>query len=443
MTATSMIEFVGKFTAVLDELRRKHLGAFELWLNGALGKNPNIAEREIAERITGARRQFADDFINDRAAALIATLKPESKLDIVQQLRTFAAQVDWAQHFDPTSPDAGRWHPGLLRPLVGAALGAATGLLMFLLTASAPIPASAPTTQQPAGQAAPPPAGGPAAEQIPPAGPQLQSPSPAQKQQTAPVSTQRSFAQSAFLLISGAAGAAFGAFVVLCPPLRLPTLTGYQTSALTLARRLGLAYVLLRAGAIAAAVSAVVTALVGLAGLLITGPKPLWTILFGLAAVFLIVLFRWAFPKEEKQDRLEAARRAAVTALDRELKVDAELWAALAAGLALRPAGTTAPDPKIDHVRSIILARRDRAEPGEDILCIVEQELGLPRGPRPGGGPTIPAEFIWQPRHADLYEPFGMVKAGDTVEVKVPPQMTTDAQGIETVFQKGTVVRKR
>ena len=33
-----MIEFVGKFTAVLDELRRKHLGAFELWLNGALGK---------------------------------------------------------------------------------------------------------------------------------------------------------------------------------------------------------------------------------------------------------------------------------------------------------------------------------------------------------------------------------------------------------------------
>ena len=165
-----MIEFVGKFTAVLDELRRKHLGAFELWLNGALGKNPNIAEREIAERITGARRQFADDFINDRAAALIATLKPESKLDIVQQLRTFAAQVDWAQHFDPTSPDAGRWHPGLLRPLVGAALGAATGLLMFLLTASAPIPASAPTTQQPAGQAAPPPAGGPAAEQIPPAG---------------------------------------------------------------------------------------------------------------------------------------------------------------------------------------------------------------------------------------------------------------------------------
>jgi hypothetical protein len=98
-------------------------------------------------------------------------------------------------------------------------------------------------------------------------------------------------------------------------------------------------------------------------------------------------------------------------------------------------------DPKIDHVRSIILARRDRAEPGEDILCIVEQELGLPRGPRPGGGPTIPAEFIWQPRHADLYEPFGMVKAGDTVEVKVPPQMTTDAQGIETVFQKGTVVR--
>jgi hypothetical protein len=443
MTAMSITESVGKFAAVLDELRRKHLGAFELWLNGALGKNPDTAEKEIVERIAGARKQLADDFINGRAPSLLATLKPESKLDIIQQLRTFAAQADRSRHFDPTNLDGGRWQPGLLRPLVGAAVGAATGLLLFLLQAGAPIPASAPATQQPAGQAAPPPASAPAAGQTPPAEAQLQSPPPAQSQRTAPVSPRRSLAQSAFLLISGAVGAAFGAFVVLCPPLRRPTLTGTQSSALTLVQRLGLAYLLLRGGALTAAVSAVVTALVGLIGLLITGPKPLWTVLLGLAALFLIVLFRWAFPKEEKRDRLAATRGAAITALDRELKVDAELWAALAGGLAMRSANGRPPDPAIDHVRSIILARRDQSQSGESILCIVEQELGLPTGPRPVGGPKIPAEFIWEPRHADQYEPFGMVKPGDTVEVKVPPQMTTDAQGITTVFQKGTVVRKR
>jgi len=112
------------------------------------------------------------------------------------------------------------------------------------------------------------------------------------------------------------------------------------------------------------------------------------------------------------------------------------------AGVRLRVVAVVA-DPKLDHVRSIILARRDRSEPGESILTIVEQELNLPTGPRTGGEMKAPTEFIWEARHADLYEPFGLIKAGDMVEVKVPPQTTTDARGIRTVFQKGTVVRKR
>jgi len=440
MTAMSLIESVGKFATTLDELRRKHVGAFELWLNGALDKAPGVSEREIAERIADVRKRFAEDFINDRAPGLLAVLRPESKLDIVQQLRTFAAQSDRVRHFDPTSP-GNRWQPGILRPLIGAALGAATGLLLFLLEMSAPIPAQTPAAQQPATQTSPAPSA-PAAEPAA-ASPQQDGPTPAPSQRIAPTGGQSTLEQRTLLVVSGALGAAFGAFVVLCPPFRRPTLMGGQASAMAAARRFGLAFLLLRGGLIAAAISAVVSATIGLAGLLLTGPKPWWTILLGLAAVFLIVLFRWVFPNNEKGDRREAACRTATAALDRELKIDAELWATLAAGLALRPASAALPDPKIDHVRSIILARRDRSEPGEDILRIVEQELGLPAGPGQGSQATSPTVFAWESRHTDLYEPFGVVKVGDMVEVKVPPQMTTDAGGIARVFQKGTVARKR
>src|SRR5262245_2153045 len=109
MTTTAMIESVGKFAAALDDLRRKQLGAFELWLDGTLGKNPDTAEKEIAERISGARKQLADDFINSRAPALIGELKPEAKVDIIQQLRSFAAQADPVRHFDPASHESDRW----------------------------------------------------------------------------------------------------------------------------------------------------------------------------------------------------------------------------------------------------------------------------------------------------------------------------------------------
>jgi hypothetical protein len=321
MTATSMIDSVGKFAAALDDLRRKQLGAFELWLDGALGKNPDTVQKEIAERIAGARKQLADDFINSRAPALIAEIKPEAKVDIIQQLRSFAAQADPIRHFDPASHADDHWRPGVLRPMLGAAVGAITGLLLFLLQAGAPVPAGTPAAQPPAAQPVPAPTEQPATEQATSAPPQSEKPA----------------------------------------------------------------------------------------------SKP-------------------ATP---------GAAPSSPQALDRELKVDAERWAVLAAGLATRSGTGPSTDPKLDHVRSIILARRDRSEPGESILTIVEQELNLPTGPRTDGETKVPTEFIWEARHADLYEPFGLIKAGDMVEVKVPPQMTTDARGIQTVFQKGTVVRKR
>jgi hypothetical protein len=460
MTAMSLTESLGKFAATLDELRRKHLGAFESWLKGALATSASLSQRELVERIAGTRKAFADDFINERAPALLATLAPNSKLDVVQQLRAFAAHADRLQHFDPTSRDDTRWQPGVLRPLIGAALGAAASLLVFLLQASAPAPAQIPAAQQPATQVAPP-TGAPPADPAAASpqgdkgdkgdkgdrGDKADSPSPSQPTsapaRSAPPSPRPAFEQSALLVISGAAGAAFGAFVVLCPPFRRSALTGAQSGMLGIARRAGLALLLLRGGLMAVAVSAAVTAIAGLAGFIFTGPKPVWTILLGLAALFLIVLFRWAFPKDQKQDRLEAARRTAIAALDRELSVDAELWATLAAALVLQPARTATPDPKLDHVRSIILARRDRCEPGEDILRIVEQELALPGGPSATAPSGTPAVFPWEPRHADLYEPFGLVKVGDMVEVKVAPQMASDARGVAAVFKKGTVVRKR
>jgi hypothetical protein len=471
MTAPSMIEAAGKFAAALDELRRKHLGAFELWLDGALGKNPKLADKEIAERVARARTQFADEFINGRAPALLAVLNPDSKLDIIQQLRTFEAHADRVEHFDPVDRDGGLWRPGMLRTLAGAALGAALGVSLFLLQAGGPHDATVATTrtssaqspsdqppnahsanaQRPVEPATAPPAKSSLPNEAPPAVPRGNGPAIPPKQDAAPVGQRESLEWTVFLVLSGAFGAAIGTFIVLCPPLRRLTRMGFVQGALGHAERLGLAVLLLRGGVIASAVSVAVTAIAGLVGLLFTGPKPLWIALLGVAAVLLIVLLRSAFPRNDAQDRLEAARRVAVTALDRDLTIDSELWAALAAGLSTRPAGVTVQKPNFDQIKSIILARRDSAEPAEDILCIVEQELGLPTGPRRNGGTDIGAsigadlgaDFIWESRHAEEYEPYGVVKAGDRVEVKVPPRMTKDARGVAKVFQKGTVVRKR
>jgi hypothetical protein len=449
MTATSMIEAAGKFAAALDELRRKHVGAFELWLKGALGNSPDAVEKGIAERIAGVRKQFADEFINGRAPVLLAALNPQSRLDIVQQLRTFEAHADRVRYFDTVTRDGGRGQPGMLRALVGAALGAAAGLLLFLLQAGGPNEATIPTAQAPSTQAlstqAPsaqqpaPPAALP--NEAPLAAPRGDGPAPRPKEGAAPLGPHGSPELSAFMVLSGACGAALGVFIVLCPPLRRLTRMGFGPGVLGLAQRFGLGFLLLREGVAAAAVRVAVTALAGLAGLFFTGPKPLWTVLLGLAAVLLIVLFRSAFPQGDARDQHAAARRAAVTALDRELTVDSELWTALAAGLATRPASAASQQPELDHVRSIILARRDSAEPADSILGIVEQELGLPIGPRQDG--ATQTEFIWGPQHADQYQPYGVVKAGDRVEVKVPPRMTNDAGGAPTVFQKGTVIRKR
>ena len=99
-----MIESVGKFTAVLDELRRKHLGAFELWLNGALGKNPNIAEREIAER---KRTEHALEQANTELLRANRALRKEAE----ERRRDLNAERDrcWSQHHQWWNAREHRW----------------------------------------------------------------------------------------------------------------------------------------------------------------------------------------------------------------------------------------------------------------------------------------------------------------------------------------------
>ena len=190
---------------------------------------------------------------------------------------------------------------------------------------------------------------------------------------------------------------------------------------------------------LATALGAVVAAACGAIGVLFVGAQPLSSALFVVAALLCTALVRWGvFFRPPGQH--ESMRLLAMQSLDRELLVDLNTWSALSAGLIARPV-TVGIDPKVDQIRTVIVARRGRNDAPENILRIIEQELKLP----PGGSSvtTEASEFIWAPNAAEQYNVVGVVNVGDMVTVLTPPRFGGEASGVQEVVQKGQVMRKR
>ena len=434
MCTTSLIDADQKFSRALDELRGKYCGAFASWLNSPPAPNPPATWHDIEQKITLLRGHFVDEFISTSGPAILDDLNPGAKQDIIEQLRQFVTRTEKRPQFALPARSDGTWRPGAPRTVAGAAIGAAAALLLFALQAGPPVETVAPSKpnqvmQQPAAPVAP--------ALAPLAAPPVLTPA-----ESTPAERAESIAQAALRIIVGALGAALGAFVVVCPPLRT-VLAGFgfqlRRQTFGLAGIFGVAFLLLRRIALAAAVIAMLIIAAGFVGLIFIGPKPIWSILFGLAAILGIVLARYGIPSRTARAS-EAIRATAIDAFDRQLSIDADIWSALTAALSIRWTATVHIDPILDNIRSFVVERRNRNDPADVILRIVEQELRL----TPGGasvGPQ-PTEFKWMPQSADQYDAVEIVALGDTVTVLEPPRMTKDAKGNPVVVEKGKVMRK-
>jgi hypothetical protein len=453
MTPASLNDAYLEFAAAATELRRKYCHSFASWLDGAFANVSSAAWAEDPQKIVLLRRQFSDDFINISAPAIIEKLNPGAKQDVIQQLRSFQNQEVQPQSFVRLlSPDE-RWYPGPLRTMLGAAIGAAAALLLLALQTAGPqygnpalkqalvkqqaVPsAGLPAVGAPAGStgAQPEKATNPVPPAIAPAPTAIQ-PAPA-----AETVGPGAIEQGALRIIIAALGAAFGAFVVVCPPLRtLVGRFGLGRNIVGLIGKLGLAFMVRRVLLAAALGTAILTA-IGLLGVVFIGPKPIWSALFVLAAILGIVLARYSVPSRTASGQA-AIREAAINALNDQLGFDANTWCALSAALVVQTATAAGANPTLNQIRGIIGARRDRNEPADNILRIIEQELNLD----PGGtaAARVKSEFTWRPESAEQYDAVGIVEVGDLVSVMVAPQLGTDARGVSLVFQKGKVRRKR
>ena len=136
-------------------------------------------------------------------------------------------------------------------------------------------------------------------------------------------------------------------------------------------------------------------------------------------------------------------RRQLAARLDAELQADANVWAALAAALILKRDDVgSGPATDLREITNIILSRRAQRESGEEILQVIEQQLGLPCGVTASDQPAA-AEFVWKSTHGRDFDTFGAVAAGDLVSVSSQPLYVDDGSGGRRVSRKGLVTRKR
>jgi hypothetical protein len=448
MTATTLVEAGRRFAASLEELRSKYCGLFTSWLDSALAKNPRAARQEVPQRIATIRRQFADEFIHIVAPKVIETLNPSAKRVVVQELVLYVNQVELPPSANLLPVVSNHWRPGILRTVLGAAIGTAAALLLLALQASGPAEQTA-STRHPI-----PTLGSPTAPVVAAPLPAMPAPAPAPVQATpkpnvapgpqaaAPASgeTNRDIKQTALQIIIGAFGAALGAFAVACPPLRVLLMRfGLGRFSLGLIGKFGITFFLLRRIVFALIVSAILLFAVGFIGLIFIGPNPAWNILFALAAILAIALTRY-YESLPDGDGYSAVRRAAINAVNYQLGVDGNMWAALSAGLAVQPAASGSPHLEINRLKSVIVTRRAQSDDPDRILRVVEQELDLPPG-----GATVEAEvseFDWTLQSAERYDTVGIVGVGDTVTVLESPRVTINFDGTTVVLEKGKVMAK-
>jgi hypothetical protein len=383
---TTLLEAHRRFAAALDDLRRQYVTDFDRWLRGS------ASSQEAAEKIATARAKFSDDFLDQHAPPIIRDLNRDAEHDILQALRSFEAQPAPSQRPSP-SPD--RWQASLWRTAVAAAFGAVVAVILYTLQ-----PIAEPVTRE---------------------------------------AMIRSLIAAAF---AAALGAAIGVAIMAAPPLdTLLARVGLRGLPLKIARKLGLVFAFWRAGPLITLSAVVLGGLFALIAWLLGGTNPLH-VLFGLIALVALVTARLTTPDLANPDR-DMLRRQLTARLDGELQADANIWAALAAALVLKRDDVglgVATD--LREITNIILARRAQRESGEEILQVIEQQLGLPCGAT-ASDPPAAAEFVWKSAHAHDFDTFGAVAAGDLVSVSSQPLYIDDGNGGRRISRKGLVTRKR
>jgi hypothetical protein len=370
MTSTTLSESIDKFTAPSSRLRRKCVDEFAGWLKAAAGHGRHLTSSEINHRASAARGQFADEFINAVAPAIVRTLDPELEQIVVQQLKTFQLHLQLAVTSESEQGRERGRARGTPAVMIGATLGAAIALLL-LATQVQPPPGNAAQVEM-----------------------NMKPPQPSEPNAVAPSRNGSATAEGQ----KPAAERDNSAAVEAAGPAAGTRLHQFVMSVL-------------------------------------------W-IVVGAAGAALGTLIAGAFRFGVRFATDAGTRGAKATeVLDQHLAADARLLSQLSAALTLQKPESGL----LAEVRSIVLDRRERREPGEEILQLIEQEIGLPVGPR-SEAPTSPSaktEFIWGPQYAQQYNSFGVVEEGDLVEVKMPPRTNVGASGVTTVLKKGLVARKR
>ena len=391
---TTLLEAHRRFAAALDDLRRQYVADLDRWLRaGGSGG-------EAAEKIPTARAKFADDFLDQHAPPIIRALNRDAEHDILHALRSFEArptplQVPLQVSLQQPGPFPLRWQPSLWRTAVAAAFGAVAAVILYALQ-----PIAEPVTRE---------------------------------------AMIRSLIAAAF---AAALGGAIGVAIMAAPPLdTLLARVGLRGLPLKIARKLGVVFAFWRAGPLITLLAVVLGGLFALIAWLLGGTNPLH-VLFGLVAIVALVTARLTTPDLTNPDR-DILRRQLTTRLDAELQADANVWAALAAALTLKRddigAGVAT---DLREITNIILARRAQCESGEEILQVIEQQLGLPCGAAVSNPPGA-AEFVWKSAHGHDFDTFGAVAAGDLVSVSSQPLYVDDGNGGRRVSRKGLVTRKR
>ncbi len=460
MISTSLGQAVAAFSKALNSLRQKYIEDFAASLREPFNRRKLSAEW-INEKIASLRRDFAAEFVNTASVPVIRALSPGSEQSTVERLSSVQIEFRSLASAAPAAADRGDGGRAMLRAVVGAGLGAAAALILVTMQIHQPLagPARPPARDitHPRGNGTSS-DGGPATGEAATPTPEVKPPaltatppdasasSGAQPVQPSPPPPSASggatpqpnhFLQSAFSwIIAGTLGAVFGAFLVCFTT--LPMLDRFAGRSRTISlgsRRKGAD--LGTGGVVLSAVGAVIaTGVIAASGRMISGPKPVWTGFGAVCAVLLILVARFlTVPR-----RASPGPTGAIEALEHELIAESNFWSVLSGSLVSQKTDFRT----VAIIKGIIVEHRSRSERGEDILQLVEQELGLPVGGHPPrASNSAPGDFIWTAEHEKLYDTFGIVEVGDRVKVKVPSRTVTSSSGATTVVQRGLVSRSR
>src|SRR5438067_1650574 len=120
MTETTLLQAHERFASALDDLCGKQIRDFDTWLKPSLARDLRGGLFEAAERMTGARKRLAQDFVHDTAPAIVRDLNRGAERDILDALRSYEARFEPPPPRQQALPEY-RWQPSLWRTAIGAA----------------------------------------------------------------------------------------------------------------------------------------------------------------------------------------------------------------------------------------------------------------------------------------------------------------------------------